>query len=868
MWTAEGPSNIASHRSWSGAPLAALVARMLPMSVLASVAIGVGSAHAQSLGNCAALANLALPQTKIISATTVSAGPFSQVSVGDPYAAEGTTSPTPTCSSNVTSPQLPAFCRVNAAVSTPGAADPINIEVWLPTQNWNGRFVGVGNHGNGGEIEYADMGPLLVQGYAVGTTDTGHTGSSTAWMTNTQQNVNYGYFGVHEMTVKSKAIVTAAYGTPPQYSYWNGCSTGGKEGLMEAQRYPADYDGINIGGSANFAQIHNREQYVWTAQVTWGNAATPLGATQLALANAGALKACDALDGVVDGVIDNPLTCPFNVASLTCTQGQDPSTCLTAAQVTAVQKVYGGPHNPLTGQEIYPGYGYGTELAWTAFTAAGPLSSTAQTLFEYTVYNNPNWNFQTFKFTDDAIATDASFGFILDSADPDLQAFRNRGGKILQSHLWSSNTHPAARSIEYYDQVVSFINTNGGQSGLPNVLQSQDFSSTQQFYRLFMAPGGTGSNGPGTFDSLPQLQLWVEQGIPPSSIVASHFTNGVVDRTRPLCPYPAFAVYLGTGSTDVAANFKCSQPSQVPNYFVQDNMQREPLPATAMHDFNGDTFSDILWRNAAGNVGMWLMNGSTILQTRDLGNVAASWSIVGQRNFAGDRFANILWRDTAGNLGMWVMNGTQISSSTVLGNVPVNWSVSATGDFNGDGKADIVWRDTAGNVGIWLMNGTTILQSTLLGNVSNNWAIVGADLKGNIFWRNTTTGEVGLWVMMNAQIAQAVDFGAVPLSWTIVGIGDFDGNGSTDILWRDASGNVGIWLMNEAQIASTKVLGNVPSSWSVASTGDYNGDGKSDILWIDTSGNVGAWFMNGTTVSSTTQYGNVGTWTPQSFSEK
>ena len=434
-------SNIASRGTRLCAPLAAPARGMFAISLLASLATGVGSARADVGSACAALANLKLPQTTITSAMIVPAGPFSQVTVLDPYAAEGTTSPLPTCSSNIASPQLPAFCRVTAGISTPGALEPINIEVWLPLQNWNGKFVGIGNHGAAGEIEYADMGPHLVRGYAVGTTDTGHAGANaTTWMQNPQQIINYGYNGVHEMTVKAKAIVTAAYGMAPRYSYWDGCSTGGKEGLTEAQRYPDDYDGINIAGSANNAQIHNREQYVWNAQVTFGNAATPLGSAQTALVNSAALKACDGLDGVVDGVIDNPLTCPFKVASLLCAQNQDPSTCLTQAQVTAFEKVYQGPRNPVTAKLIYPGYSPGTELGWGSNTT-GPVPSTAQNFFKFMVYNDPNWNYQTFNFNSDVAFTDAKFAVTLDAVNPDLRAFKRRGGKILQSHLWSSTTH-------------------------------------------------------------------------------------------------------------------------------------------------------------------------------------------------------------------------------------------------------------------------------------------------------------------------------------------------------------------------------------------------------------------------------------------
>jgi hypothetical protein len=287
---------------------------------------------------------------------------------------------------------------------------------------------------------------------------------------------------------------------------------------------------------------------------------------------------------------------------------------------------------------------------------------------------------------------------------------------------------------------------------------------------------------------------------------------------------------------------------------------------TDSHDFNGAGDSDILWRDSSGNVGMWLMNGSSILQTNVLGNVSAVWSAVGQRDFNGDGNSDILWRDTSGNVGMWLMNGTQIASATVLGAVPTTWSVAATGDFNADGKGDLVWRDTSGNVGIWLMNGTQVLSTKVLGNAPLSWVVAGADMKGDIFWRNLSTGEVGIWVVNGTAISQTVDFGVVPLNWTLAGVGDFDGNGSTDLLWRDSQGNVGVWFMNGLQIMSSKVLGNVPLTWTIAQTGDYNGDGKSDILWTDISGDVGVWLMNGATISSTTTFGNVGTtWIVQSL---
>ena len=284
------------------------------------------------------------------------------------------------------------------------------------------------------------------------------------------------------------------------------------------------------------------------------------------------------------------------------------------------------------------------------------------------------------------------------------------------------------------------------------------------------------------------------------------------------------------------------------------------------HDFNGDGRSDILWRDSAGDVGMWLMNGGQILLGAAFNAVATNWSIVGQRDFNGDGKSDILWRDTVGDVGMWLMNGTQIVQGGSFSSIPLNWSVAGTGDFNGDGKADILWIDNQGNVGIWFMNGTQILQAGVVGQLPPNWIIVGSDMKGDIFLRNISSGDVGMWVMNGNHIAQSIDFGPVSLNWTVAGIGDFDGNGSFDLLWRDTAGDAAIWLMNGTSITSTKVLGNLPTSWNIAETGDFNGDGRSDVLWVDNTGNVGIWFMNGTSVSSVVFYGSVGTnWAVQSL---
>jgi Tannase and feruloyl esterase/FG-GAP-like repeat len=442
-----------------------------------------------------------------------------------------------------------------------------------------------------------------------------------------------------------------------------------------------------------------------------------------------------------------------------------------------------------------------------------------------------------------------------------------------------------------------------------------DFTGLGTWLRSYHAPGvahcGNGVGASPVAVTLPDGQTqvfddmvsWVETGVPPHS--AGDATRaGILATgpgtfgTRPICPWPTTAIYNGTGSTAVASNYTCGgnldaypptagtnnvaavcqdlvtafgNETSLPLNYAELGISPAQCPApdqVSTHDFNGDGTSDMLWRDTSGNVGMWLMNGASVLSTAVLGNVPTTWSVVGQRDFNGDGTSDILWRDTSGNVGIWFMNGTTISSTTVLGNVPTTWSVAGTGDFNNNANNDILWRDNLGNLTIWFMNGTSISQVANLGNVPVNWTVAGVDSRGDIFWRNTTTGDVAIWTMNGATVTQSVDLGTVPLSWSIAGIGDFDANGSTDILWRDTSGNVGLWLMNGTSILSSTVLGNVPLNWTVAQVGDVNGDGKSDILWTDNVGDVGVWFMSGATILSSKVYGNVGTaWSVQALND-
>ncbi len=305
-----------------------------------------------------------------------------------------------------------------------------------------------------------------------------------------------------------------------------------------------------------------------------------------------------------------------------------------------------------------------------------------------------------------------------------------------------------------------------------------------------------------------------------------------------------------------------------------DRLHRMALPACSeqavcSHDFNGDGFSDIAWRDTSGNLSIWLMNGGQVLTGAGLGTVPPSWSIVGQRDFDGSGTYDLLWRDTSGNTAIWFLTDAQVTASGGLGTIPPSWTVIATADFDGDGKGDILWRDTGGSTSMWLMNGAQIASSAGLGNVPNSWALAGTgdfngDGKADILWQDTA-GNLAVWLMNGGQVTSTTGLGNVPRPWSIVGTGDFNGDGRSDLLWQDTGGNTAIWFLNGGQVASTAGLGTIAPPWAVAATGDYNGDGVSDLLWRDSSGNTAIWFFNGGQVQSTVGLGNIpSNWSVQS----
>jgi feruloyl esterase len=480
---------------------------------------------------CEDLASLKLSDTTITSVQSVAAGAFTP-----PVAARG--------GGGRGGPQfsdLPAFCRV-AATLKPSADSDIKIEVWLPLTGWNGKFQAVGNGGWSGAINPGALAAPLRRGYAAAMTDTGHEGGSGSFaLGHPEKLVDFGYRAVHEMTLKAKAIIEAFYADGPKLSYWVGCSSGGKQGLKEAQRFPEDYDGIVAGAPANY-WTHLVAQSIWVAQAVHLDEASYIPPSKYPLIHNAVLNACDARDGVKDGVLENPVQCKFDPKVLECKAG-DAATCLTPAQVEAAQKIYAPAVNPRTKQAIYPGLAPGSELAWGGLAGPRPLSI-ATDHFKYVVFQDPNWDFKKLNFDSDIALADKRDSGLLNATDPNLKAFFARGGKLLQYHGWNDQLISPMNSIDYYKSVLNAVGAN----------------KAQESYRLFMVPGMNhcaGGDGTSSFDMVSALEQWVEKGKAPEQIPASHLTNGVLDRTRPLCPYPQVATYKGSGVTSDAANFGC-----------------------------------------------------------------------------------------------------------------------------------------------------------------------------------------------------------------------------------------------------------------------------------------------------------------------
>jgi pimeloyl-ACP methyl ester carboxylesterase len=518
-------------------------------SAAAAAAIGFAASPAAASSSCAQLAtNFHRPNTTITTALDVPAGTF--------------VTPT-TPAQSITA--LPAFCRV-AGFTTPTSDSHIQFEVWLPESGWNLKYLQVGCGGFCGSISYTSMGEPLRRGYAVAATDDGHqaSGVDASWAVGHPQKViDFGYRSLKETTDVAKDIIMAFKANSARRSYFMGCSDGGREALMEAQRYPNDFDGIVAGSPANY-WTHLFTGFVWNQNALAATATGDLSQADLNVVSSTMLAQCAGHDGGLstDQFLNNPLACRFNPAKLS----------LTPDKVQAVEKIFSGPPG------IFPGYRVGGDEAsnaanWPAWlTDSGNPANGLEGLFgdsyfKNIVFPNSGWTPTTNSAAVNAHEADVRTAAVLNSTDPNLRPFEQHGGKLIQYVGWGDTAISPVNDINYYNSVREEL---GGRH-----------ESIQNFYRLFMVPGmahcsggpgatafGQSVNGPNPSDPsddiLSALDRWVERGPAPDQITTTKYVNddptqGIAFQ-RPLCPFPQFAKYKGKGSTTSAASFACVNP--------------------------------------------------------------------------------------------------------------------------------------------------------------------------------------------------------------------------------------------------------------------------------------------------------------------
>ena len=534
------------HFAFVSIPVVAILAVSLAGVRLA----GQAAKPAAAKMDCGSLTRLTFEgNTTITSATVVSSGTLA-------------------ASERQTLNNLPPFCRV-IGVSKPTSDSHINFEVWLPANSWNGKFLSSGEGGYAGTLNYTRSGldggldELIRRGYASASTDTGHLSSDPNWaIGHPEKIIDYLHRSKHLVTVAAKGVIAAYYGKPADRSYFNSCSNGGRQALMEAQRYPDDYDGFVVGAPWNY-QSHSNAGFVWDAQ-TLSAPGAAIPASKLPAINAAVLAACDAKDGLADQVIEDPAKCAFHPETLLC-KGAESDACLTQAQITALNKLYEGPKHPRTGASIFPGWARGSELGWTRLVESGNLGSLGRAYFGNLVFQKPDWDARTFNFDSDLALAESKIGALGDSNNPDLSAAKRRGVKLIQYHGWNDATLQPAYSPAYYERVTAAM---GGPD------------KTRDFYRLFMVPGmshcynGPGANSfgavgqhiPPVRDALHDIQTalenWVEKGVAPDRLIATKFvddsaSSSQVKFTRTLCPYPSVAKYNPSADPNDAKSFTC-----------------------------------------------------------------------------------------------------------------------------------------------------------------------------------------------------------------------------------------------------------------------------------------------------------------------
>jgi feruloyl esterase len=440
---------------------------------------------------------------------------------------------------------LPEFCRVSLSL-TPTSDSDIKMELWLPSDNWNGKYLAVGNGAFTGNVRHAALVMPLTRGYAASSTDTGHLGNTASFALGHPEKVyDFAWRAVHEMAETSKALLDTYYDDGLRYSYFTGCSAGGRQAMKAAQRFPQDFDGI-VAGAPGLDWTGRASASLRIATHLESNPAAQLRSSDRELLYRTALDFCDTNDGVQDGLIGNPAQCEIEPEVLQC-NGENAGACLSEAQVETARMIYSSPENSRTGRAI-TGLLPGSELGWTDLGWTNSARATGLDQYRYLVFEDENWTIDQFNFERDAGAGERKDDDTINALSPDLFEFVDAGGKLIAYHGWSDPQISPANATQYFESVSRVM------GGRENIHDS---------FRLFMAPGMghcAGGPGPNSFDSLTALENWVENDDAPDSIVAVHRTDGVVDRSRPLCPFPEVAVYNGSGSTDEAENFACQAP--------------------------------------------------------------------------------------------------------------------------------------------------------------------------------------------------------------------------------------------------------------------------------------------------------------------
>jgi feruloyl esterase len=537
-------------------------ARLLALLMPWIIGAGAHSLAATPHGACDALAKIALPNTKILSATSIAAGQFAPA---EKFPASA----------------VPAFCRVSASLN-PSADSDIQIEVWLPDE-WNGKYLANGIGGWGGAMAYPGLLDALRRGYATSATDTGHRGNMGAAdfaLGHPEKVKDFAWRAVHEMTVQSKALINAYYGTRNggssnggtanggtaiRRSYFSGCSNGGRQGLMEAQKFPADFDGIIAGApAADWVGLTSGALYTSLLNIPKGKPPiiTPV---QAALIHKAVIAQCDAQDGLRDGELADPRLCGFNARSLVCRSGQPAGECLTQEQADVADKFYQAVRDPKSGRLILPGSLPGSEPGWGMVPVPMPP---AVSEYRFVVYGDSSWDPYTFDLSKGVAA--ARRTDIIDALNPDLSAFAAHG-KLIQFHGLADPIMPTEASINYFESVVA---------------RRGSLAKTAGFYRLFLVPGMGHCMGGYDVDWVDALDQWVENGKAPAQVIGHRLppqagppngpppanggpppgappgppaAAGAVPSTavRPICAYPDMARYNGAGAADAAASFSC-----------------------------------------------------------------------------------------------------------------------------------------------------------------------------------------------------------------------------------------------------------------------------------------------------------------------